>query len=642
MEKLKLRSRDLIQDNVEKLRELFPECVVDSFDAAGDPLALVDFDRLRLELADRLVEGPSERYRLDWPGKAESVLAANAPIAKTLRPRRAESVGFETTRNLYLEGDNLDALKLLGESYRGKIKLIYVDPPYNTGSDLIYADDFKASAAEYLYRTQMAGEGGERLVANAEGNGRFHSDWLSMAYSRLRLARGLLTEDGSIFVSVDDHEADNLKKILVEIFGERNFVAQACVKGTGGRQDSRHFAVVHSYLVVFAKDVERFAAGVKSWPAKSLKKAEARDGAGPKTRLLRKWGDKSRREDRPNLYYPIKDPDGQDHYPILADQTAGRWRWGQETMRRAILGGRVVFKKVHGQWVAYEKVPEMAESTAKFTTWIDNISVNNAIGSIKELFNGKIFDYPKSLDLIKIVLKMGSVGGEDIVLDFFSGSATTAHAVLEMNAQEGLSLRFIMVQLPERCGEKTLAYQMGFKNIAEIGKERIRRAGQKLLAAQANLGSSDLLGSKSADEARLDVGFRVLKVDSPNLTEAYYAPDRLEREGLRDLADLIKPDRSAEDLLFQALLAWGLDLSLAVKKETVSDDEREAEIFVVGQNALIAAFDSYVSEGLALAIASRRPEKALLASFGLASDSLLMSAQEIFRRVSPTTDLKTI
>ncbi|MDR1872191.1 MAG: site-specific DNA-methyltransferase [Deltaproteobacteria bacterium] len=611
MEKLSLTSKDLVQDNIDRLRELYPHCV--TLDANGREV--VDFPRLKEELKDFIGENNPERYGLTWPGKKEAIKAALTPTTETLSPNIPESLEFFRTSNLFLEGDNLEILKLLLNGYQNKIKLIYIDPPYNTGSDLIYRDAFKETLSSYLIKADRQDLFGNRLVANVEGNGRFHSNWLSMMHPRLKLARALLKEDGAIFMSVDDHEAASLKKIAEEIFGERNFLAQACVKGSGGRQDSRHFAVVHSYLLIFAKNIETFVAGLKPKclapidPAAPEKAAYAR-------RPLRKWGDSARAEDRPNLYYPIKDPDGHDLYPTLSDGSKGRWRWGQEKTRQAILQDAIVFKRVtrNGQevWEAFEKVYPNA-NPMKFSTWIDNIGVSQAIGSIKALFGGKIFDYPKSLDLIKLVLAMGHTGDDDIILDFFAGSATTGHAVALSNLADGAERRFILVQYPEAVGEKAPAYKLGLTDIAAIAKERLRRAAQEILDSPKD-------PKTTADPKDLDLGFRVLKLVSPNSNDPVSPWDRL----------------------FQVILALGLDLAAPILEETVILDEIAYQLFTVGDNQLIASFDLGLTENLPAHVAVQKPANAVFLDAAFSRDDIKLNVQHIFRCLAPLTNLKTI
>ncbi|MDR0548077.1 MAG: site-specific DNA-methyltransferase [Deltaproteobacteria bacterium] len=642
MERLKTLTPNLLAENIEKLKAIFPSCVVLVANDLGENELKVDFDRLRAELGDCLVFGDGERYRFEWPGKAAATVKANLPLAKTLRPDPLLSLNFNQTKNLFLEGDNLDILKLLLRSFRGKVKLIYIDPPYNTGSDLLYDDDFKESEDEYLKATGQMDSLGFRLVANTEANGRFHSAWLSFMWPRLKLARELLAEDGSIFISVDDHEVENLKKISLEIFGANNFLAQICVKGSGARQDSRHFAVIHSYVLALAKNAARFVAGQKREP-REQKSAQTAQSLGYTARLLRKWGDKSRREDRPTLYYPIKDPLGCDHYPTLRNGEPGRWRWGPETMRRAILNDQVFFKKSHNAFVAYEKVWLKPEKVAKQTTWLDQIGVAEASGSLKELFHEKIFDYPKSLELIKIILSLGGVKDDDLVLDFFAGSATTGHAVMAKNAEEGSRLRFILAQLAESVSPKSLAFQRGYQTVSQIGQERLRRASQKI---RQNLELKSQEGDLFLDQRglleTLDLGFRVLKVDSPGLIDARRDPATLSQAALTELTASVKADRSPLDLLFEALIALGLDLTCELKNETVIANGATYELWALGANDLVALLTEKATEELITLVAQKEPKIALFLAQSFDSDALALTARAIFARLSPNTALKTL
>ena len=500
MDKLKMRSADKVAEHIEQIGKLFPNCLTEVKDADGVVRRAIDFDMLRQELSGAVVEGPKERYQFTWPDKRKSVLAANAPIAKTLRPCRAESVNFDATENLYIEGDNLDALKLLQETYLGKVKMIYIDPPYNTGNDFVYEDDFGENAAEYMERSGCYDEDNNRLVQNLMrnplNNGRFHTDWLNMLYPRLKIARDLLSDDGAIFISMDDHEVHNLRKVLDEIFGAENFIAQINWKGRGGRQDSKYYAVIHEFILCYAKSSSLFVVGEDIKSGDIYPKFDKEKGRFYKTQLLRKWGSNSRKADRPNLFYPIQAPDGSEVYPMLTPITEsqrlsfpntgneGCWRWSVSTMESAIKEGRVEFiQQKDGSWVPYEKIfapLKGEEKTKKYTTWIDD--VNNGSDTIKELFSTMVFDYPKSPNLISRFLKMGNAEENDIVMDFFSGSATTAHAVMQLNAEDGGHRKFIMVQIPEPTDEKSEAYQSGYPNICEIGKERIRRAGKRIVS----------------------------------------------------------------------------------------------------------------------------------------------------------------
>ena len=494
MDKLKMQTADGVQDNISRIAELFPECITEVKNQRGGIKHSVDFDKLRQLLSSDIVEGNEERYQFTWPDKRKAILAANAPINATLRPCPEESVNFDTTQNLYIEGDNLDVLKCLKETYLHKVKMIYIDPPYNTGNDFVYEDNFAESAAEYLANSGQFDEQGNRLVTHTECNGRFPTDWLNMIYPRLKVARKLLTEDGVIFISIDDHEVENLKKVCGDIFGERNFVTIINWRRSGGRQDSKYYAVVHEYILCYAKDISNFEAGEEIKTGEVYPKYDGIKKRYYKTQLLRKWGSNSLRENRPNLYYPIQGPDGTEVYPIIYQEDAnsdlgfvkiqGCWRWGASNLAKAQEDGRIEFQKNRwNEWVAYEKIfapLEGEENTKKYTTWIDDVS--NGTETIKNLFSKTIFDYSKSAELVTRFLKMANLKKEDICLDFFSGSATTAHAVMQLNAEDGGNRKFIMVQLPELTDEKSESYKAGYKNICEIGKERIRRAGAKIKA----------------------------------------------------------------------------------------------------------------------------------------------------------------
>ena len=472
MDKLKMRTPNLADENFKKLSTL-PNAVTETIDENGEVVRAIDKDVLMQEISCKVVDGKEERYQFTWPDKKKAVLLANSPINMTLRPCREESVDFDNTENLYIEGDNLDVLKLLQETYLDKVKMIYIDPPYNTGKDFVYNDNFAESADDYLDRSGQFDEDGNRLVQNTESNGRFHTDWLNMFYPRLKIARDLLKEDGVIFISIDDNEQDNTKKLCDEIFGNNNFVTKFTRKGSGGRQDSKYYAIVHEYIFCYAKNIDCFTSGkiIKeddSYPFfdEQLKKHY-------KTQLLRKWGENSKRSDRPNLFYPITDPDGNENFPMVSDTEEGCWRWGKETMTENIKKGLVEFKKRDGKWIAYEKLLEPDEGEYKtklYSTVIDDISNNTGASLIKSLFNGKAFDYPKPVDLITRVLKLGNVGADDIVLDFFSGSATTAHAVMQLNAEDGGHRKFIMVQLPEKTDEKARHTSRDIKTFVKLAR----------------------------------------------------------------------------------------------------------------------------------------------------------------------------
>lgn len=635
MDKLKMHTLNKADENFKKLAALFPNAVTETIDENGVVVRAIDKDVLMQEISTTVVEGKDERYQFTWPDKKKSVLLANAPISKTLRPCQEESVGKDGTpggfdsENLYIEGDNLEVLKLLQETYLGKIKMIYIDPPYNTGKDFVYEDDFAQSTEEYLANSGQFDEEGNRLVANTESNGRFHTNWLNMIYPRLKLARDLLSDDGVIFISIDDIEQANIKNIANEIFGESNFVAKFTRKGSGGRQDSKFFAVVHEYVICYAKNINNFISGKIVKDNEKYPFFDEEKQLKYKIQLLRKWGENSKRSDRPNLYYPIPAPDGSDFYPMLSDTEEGCWRWGKETMFSNIKKGLVEFKKKDGKYVAYEKIFEPTEDDVKtklYTTILDDISNNTGASMLKELFGGKMFDYPKPTALIARILQLGNTASTDIILDFFSGSATTAHAVMQLNAEDGGNRKFIMVQLPEETNEKSEAYKAGYKNICEIGKERIRRAGAKI-KEENPMGTMDL-----------DVGFRVLKCDSSNMKKVYYTPNEYNPGMFEMLADNIKEDRTPQDLLFQVMLDMGVLLSSKIEQTEIAGKK----VFNVADNFLIACFDDNVTEETITAIAKQHPYYFVMRDSSLASDSVATNFDQIFATHSPDTVRKVL
>ena len=638
MDKLKMQTANKADENFKKLAEMFPNAVTETIDENGEVVRAIDKDVLMQEINTKVVDGKEERYQFTWPDKKKSVLLANAPISKTLRPCREESVDFDTTENLYIEGDNLEVLKLLQETYLGKIKMIYIDPPYNTGNDFVYEDDFAQNANEYLANSGQFDEDGNRMVQNTESNGRFHTDWLNMIYPRLKLAKDLLSDDGVLFISIDDNEVDNLKKVCNNILGESNFVAIINWKGRGGRQDSKYYAAVHEYILCYAKCRCNFVAGEEIKVNDIYPKYDSEKGRYYKTQLLRKWGSNSRREDRPNLYYPITAPDGTKVYPFYTEKDKqhpsnlvkidGRWRHGASTMNQNIADGKVEFvKNSDGEWIAYEKIfapVEGEEKTQKYTTWIEE--TNDGSKVVKGLFGSAVFDYPKGINLICRFLKMAGIETGDIILDFFSGSATTAHAVMQLNAEDGGHRRFIMVQLPEATDEKSEAYKAGYKNICEIGKERIRRAGKKI-KEDSPLTTQDL-----------DIGFRVLKCDTSNMKEIFYRPDEVEQTLFDNYASNIKEDRTPEDLLFQVMLDLGILLSSKIEETTIGG----CKVFNVADGFLYACFDNNISDEVVTAIAKEQPYYAVFRDSGMASDSVLTNFDQIFASISPSTVRKVL
>lgn len=647
MEKMKMHSPNLTQENIARIRELFPGCVTETQGDGGKVRLAVDFDQLRQELSESIVEGPQERYHLNWPGKREALLTANAPIAKTLRPCREESVDFDSTKNLFIEGDNLEALKLLQETYLGKVKMIYIDPPYNTGNDFIYEDDFVENSDEFLKRSNQKDEEGNRLVANTESNGRFHSDWLSMMYPRLKLARNLLRDDGVMFISIDDHEVHSLMRVCSEIFGEENFIAQLAVQlNPRGRHLDKFVAKTHESILIFVKDAinENAIHGIEK-EGRMVDEYNREDERG-KYRLL---GLRNRNQSfnpttRPKLYYPlfVNPEDGSVYsmrddtftdevWPDAPDGTKTCWTWGKEKVaNESIL---LTAEKTANEWRIYRKdylvgTDGVFAKTLVKSVWMTK-EINNDHGrkTTKDLFGSAVMDFPKSTELLKTLIQIGTEEN-DLVLDFFAGSATTAHAVINQNAEDGGYRKFIMVQLPEPCDEKSSAYKAGFQSIAELSKERIRRAGKKSIECECHEGWNK------------DIGFRVLKVDSSNMADVYYTPDALEQGQLKLFTDNIKPDRKPEDLLFQVLLDWGVDLSLPIRKETIQGKA----VFFVNEPPydLVACFDTGVNEDLVKELARFEPLRVVFRDTGFVSDAVKINVEQIFKQMSPHTETKAI
>ena len=658
MEKMKLHSPNLTEENIAHIRELFPGCVTEAQGEEGQLKLAVDFDQLRQELSEIIVEGPQERYHLNWPGKREALLAANAPIAKTLRPCRDESVDFDITKNLFIEGDNLEALKLLQETYLGKVRMIYIDPPYNTGNDFIYEDDFAENADDFLKRSNQKDEEGSRLVANTESNGRFHSDWLSMMYSRLKLARHLLRDDGIVFVSIDDDEASNLCKICNEIFGESNFIANL-VWDRNRKNDAKYFSVGHEYMAVYFKDksfvksqgtlfrapkdgveelkdlFNKLRADFKDdWEAIREKILEfyssipEEDSRAPIKRF-RKIDHKGPYRDDGNINWP---GGGGPRYQVIHPETkrpcklpASGWRYPTpQRFWEEFDKGRVVFGPDEST------VPRIRtnlfENNDQVMKSVHYSYAQTATNKFIEIFDGiRVFENPKPVtDIVQIVRYV--TDPDDIVLDFFAGSATTAHAVMQLNTEDGGHRKFIMVQLPEPCDEQSEAFKAGYKTIAEISKERIRRAGKKILEGECHEGWNQ------------DIGFRVLKVDSSNMADVYYTPDAIDQSQVDAFVDNIKPDRKSEDMLFQVLLDWGVDLSLPIRKETLQGKP----VFFVDENALVACFDSGVNEELVKELAGFEPLRVVFRDNGFVSDAVKINVEQIFKQMSPGTEVKSI
>jgi adenine-specific DNA-methyltransferase len=626
MEKLKMHSPNFVEENIKRLAGLFPNCVTETRGENGGLKRTIDFDLLRQELSVNIVEGPQERYHLNWPGKREALLTANAPIAKTLRPCREESVDFDTTQNLFIEGDNLDALKLLQETYLGKVKMIYIDPPYNTGNDFIYEDDFAETAEDYLKKSNQKDEHGNRLVANTDSNGRFHSDWLSMIYSRIKLAKNLLRDDGIIFISIDDNEAHNLRKICDELFGIENLfgIFQWRRRQRADNRNQSRVSPDHEYIVAYSKSGTATLKGTEI----NLNKYSNPDNdhRGPWASI--DLSGLATATQRPNLHYDIVDPNTGISYP----PNPGRgWSKSKENVLKMIEEGRILFpKSPSGRPREKKFVKDIQSNVTGFSTCLDSKVVgytSNGTREVNELIGGKFFDFPKPVNLLKDIL-IQAIDFNDIILDFFSGSATTAHAVMQLNAEDNGSRRFIMIQLPEPCDEKSEAFKAGYKTIAEIGKERIRRAGKKIKE------------ENPLTTLNLDTGFRVLKVDSSNMADVYYAPDDTEQTQLSLLTDNIKDDRTSEDLLFQVLLDWGVNLSLPITKEIIAG----REVFFVDGSALAACFEKHgrITEDFCKELAGREPLRVVFRDSGFKDDSVKINVEQIFKLMSPHTDVKTI
>ena len=665
--KMKFESSDMTAKNIDRIAALFPNCITEMLDEEHSTSEkkvykrAVNFELLKQMLSPDVVDG-DEAYEFTWVGKKAAIVEANKPIRKTLRPRVAESKDWDTTENLYIEGDNLEVLKLLQESYLGKVKMIYIDPPYNTGNDFIYADDFMRSQEEENEQMGMYDEDENRLFKNTDTNGRFHSDWCSMIYSRLMLARNLLTDDGMIFISIDENEITNLRKICNEVFGSEQFVAQITLLcNPKGRSQDKYIANCHEYLLIYSRTV--LPVGSVSIP-KSDEDIEKdyplvdSDGKPYRELELRNTHRDFGRFNRQNLWYPLYvQEDGsvclnpssntETVYPVWDDGFEGCWTWGKDKAEKYL--HLLVGKRISGKLKIYRKAYAYADNSAPLkqvkSIWNDNAfftekgqTIANALFGTKS----KLFQAPKAVALIRQCILM-SQEKEAIVLDFFSGSATTAHAVMQLNAEDGGHRKFIMVQLPEKCDETSEAYKAGYKNICEIGKERIRRAGEKLLldvtSGKGNInGEGWGCGMPTTPEDRafaikniLDVGFRVLKLDDTNMKDVYYAPDDYDQGMLAGLESNIKDDRTDLDLLFGCLNDWGLPLSLPYKSEQIDG----CTVHTYNDGDLIACFDANIPESVVKEIAQRKPLRAVFRDSGFASSPEKINVFEIFKLYMP-------
>lgn len=657
MQNLKMHTPNLADENFRKLAELFPNAVTETINENGELVRAIDKDVLMQEISTSVVEGKDERYQFTWPDKKKSVLLANSPIAMTLRPCREESVDFDNTENLYIEGDNLDVLKLLQETYLGKVKMIYIDPPYNTGNDFVYNDDFTENTEDYLERSGQFDEDGSRLVQNTESNGRFHTDWLNMIYPRLKLAKDLLSDDGVIFISIDDNEVENLKKVCNELLGECNFIAEFIWKSRQNK-DNRNISGVsidHEYIICYGKNPN----------FRALKGAERKteqyqnpdnDPRGPWTSA--NMAGLLPADQRPNCHYDLINPETGINY---GKPTRG-WRYDKNTMGKLIEEKRIIWPDTpDGRPRKKSYLSEISEMLPGFSSIVGtDVYTRTATKELEAIFHSRYFDFPKPTDLISEFVKQ-STGLNDIILDFFSGSATTAHAVMQLNAEDGGHRKFIMVQLPEPTDEKSEAYKAGYKNICEIGKERIRRAGTKLKNHLTKEGVYDrtlyenkkkgmnvsdaffegspeeVEGNKKIAEA-LDIGFRVLKLDSTNMKDVYYYPDEIEQSTFDDLIDNVKDDRTSEDLLFQVMLDLGVLLS---SKITVSEIAGK-KVYNVADNYLIACFDDDVSEEVITAAAKLKPYYFVMRDSSMANDNVATNFEQIFEQYSKDTVRRVI
>ena len=660
MEKLKMHSPNLTQDNIARIRDLFPGCVTEAKGEDGSVRLAVDFDQLRQELAESIVEGPQERYHLNWPGKREALLTANAPIAKTLRPVRDESLDFDSTKNLFIEGDNLDALKLLQDNYLGKIKMIYIDPPYNTGNDFIYDDDFSETPSDFLKRSNQVDESGNRLVINAESNGRFHSDWLSMLYPRLKLARNFLRDDGVIFVSIDDVEFPNLRKLLDEVFGESNFLA-TLVWDRNRKNDAKYFSVGHEYMVVYAKnepilsenqiifrgekdgvedvrsEFDRLTAihgsdwaAVRQGLLEFYRSIPDDDSRAPLKRFTKVDGKGPYRDDG-NINWP---GGGGPTYEVIHPETktpcklpTSGWRYPKPSrFWEEVAKGRIVFGP--DETTVPRVRTNLFENSDQVMTSVHYSYAQTSANEFNALFDGRrVFDNPKPIsDLRRLIAYV--TGPDDLICDFFAGSATTAHAVMKLNAEDGGNRRHIMVQVAEAINENHEAYLAGFKTIPELSRERIRRAGKKVLESQCH------------ENWTKDVGFRTLKIDTSNMADVYYAPDALDKAKFDLFVDNIKPDRTPEDLLFQVMLDWGVDLALPITKQSI----QSKEVFFVDGNVLAACFDASgsIDEAFVKELAKQQPLRVVFRDAGYKNSAVKINVEQIFKLLSPATEVKCI
>lgn len=624
MDKLRMQSSNGVEDNITKIAQLFPDCVTETVDErSGQPKHLIDFEKLKQNLSDSVISERAERYQFTWPDKSKAILLANSPINATLRPCREDSVDFDNTQNLYIEGDNLDVLKCLKETYLHKVKMIYIDPPYNTGNDFVYEDDFAQSSEEYLANSGQFDEQGNRMFTNAESNGRFHTDWLNMIYPRLKVARDLLTDDGVIFISIDDNEVENLRKVCDEVFGEQNFIATLIwERAFAPKNDAKFISSSHDYIVMCAKRIENFKIG----RLERTQEANARY-SNPDNDPRGVWtsGDMLVKTYNKSCDYPITTPSGK-----IVNPVPGRcWRFSEESFLEKVKDNRIWFGP-EGNGVPRVKrfLSELKFEGMAPTSILFHKEVGHSQEGSKEvtaLFGDKgVFDGPKPVRLLQRLLTLANLDDNSIILDFFSGSASTAHAVMKMNAEKQKHCPFIMVQLPEHISEKKK--EQGYETVCEIGKERIRRAGKKI-KEESPLTTQDL-----------DTGFRVLKLDSTNMQDIYYSPKDISQADLFSQVDNVKPDRTGEDLLFQVMLELGATLDSKIETTTVAGKT----IYNVAEGYLVACFDPDVTDDVVKAIAQMQPAYAVLRDTSMKDDSTATNFEQIFKTYSPDTVTKIL
>ena len=619
MEHLTMHTPNLVDENIRKIGELFPNCLTETKDENGKVVPAIDFDQLRQELSHEIVEGYEERYRFEWPDKRNAILNANSPTTATLRPCRSESVDFDHTQNLYIEGDNLEVLKLLRETYLGKVKMIYIDPPYNTGNDFVYEDDFAQSTDEYMAGSGQYDEEQNRMVANTESNGRFHTDWLNMIYPRLKVARDLLTDDGVIFISIDDNEVENLRKVCDEVFGERNFIAQLIwERAFSPKNDAKYISNSHDYILMLAKQIDKFVIGRldRTEEANARYSNPDNDPRGP-------WmsSDISVKTYTASCDYPITTPSGK-----IIEPPAGRcWRLSKNAFFERLQDNRIWFGPNGDntprlkRFLSELKYEGMAPTSILFYKEVGHSQ--EGAQEVVSLFGDKgVFDGPKPVRLLMRLLTLANLHEDSIVLDFFSGSATTAHALMKYNAEKDKKCKFILVQIPEKVSDKKKSIE--YQTICEIGKERIRRAGKKTKEDNKDKPGID----------RLDTGFRVLKLDSSNMEDVFYTPDKFDASKL--FIDNVKPNRTPEDLLFQVMLMLGIELSATIVERTIGGKK----VFSVMNDFLIACFDTDIDESVITDIAKLKPIHFVMRDSSMTSDNVADNFEQIFRTYSNGTN----